>query len=145
MKLALVMTPRRSIVAATDEDFERLLLVHPGDVLPVELRKVRNGAHWRKFMALAAFVAENHPQFTSTAEVLDFLKYETKHFDVLITPSGSVLPRLKSIAFDAMDEAEFSRWSARARAIVFEELFPMLDGNGRERIEREVDEWLKWT
>jgi hypothetical protein len=142
VKLNLVMSPRRIIVPATAADREHIRIVQAGDVMPVNVRKVRNGDHWRKFMALCAFVAENHPRFQNIDEVTSFLKYATKHFTPMFCPDGSVLPLLKSIAFDAMDEGEFREWSAKAKAVIFDDLFPTLD---RSLLESEITAWQAWT
>lgn len=142
MQLDLVMTPRRVIVPATERDAERLRVFQPGDLLPVSVRKPRNGDHWRKFMALCAFVADNHPQFSDVDGVVSFLKYATKHYTPLICPGGEVIPLLKSISFDAMDEGEFREWSAQAKRVIFNDLFPKIN---RKRVLREINEWLEWA
>lgn len=136
------MSARRIIVPATPADRERIRIVQAGDIMPVNIKRVRNGDHWRKFMALCAFVAENHPRFQDIDEVTSFLKYATQHFTPLICPDGSVIPMLKSIAFDAMDEGEFREWSAKAKAVIFDDLFPTMD---RDQLDGEIEQWLSWT
>lgn len=154
MRLALIMTPRRTIAPATPEDAELLRHIKPGDLLPVTIRKARNGDHHRKFMALCAFVAEHHPgkpdqntgeiiPWVSTDSVLNFLKFATGHYDAVAYHGGYVVASLKSISYDAMDEAEFAVWSKQAKEVVFSQLFPGL--RNRKRIEREIEEWTAWT
>lgn len=142
MDIDLVMTPRRLIVPATERDAERLKIVKPGDLLPVNIRKVRNGDHHRKFMALVAFVADNHPVYSTVEDVLRVLKFYTGHFDETVTATGRIVYEMRSISWREMDEGEFREWSARARDEIFNRMFPDLP---RERIDREIDEWLKWT
>lgn len=136
------MTARRQIIPATPRDHELLKTVKPNDLLPVDIRYARNGDHWRKFMALVAFVAHHHPQYNDTESVLRLLKYWTHHFDETVTQDGAIVYEMRSVSWRLMDEGEFREWSARAREFIFDRLFPDLP---RERIEREIDEWLAWT
>lgn len=142
MNLDLVLTPRRVIVPATEADAERLRIFKPGDLLPVSVRKPRNGDHHRKFMALVAFVAHHHPQYEHVDDVLRLLKYWTHHFDELVLPNGQIIYEMRSISWREMDEGEFREWSAKAREFIFNRMFPELP---RERIEQEIDEWLAWA
>ena len=136
------MTPRRVIVPATERDAERLKVFKPGDLLPVSVRKPRNGDHHRKFMALVAFVAHHHPKYDDVESVLRLLKYWTHHFDETVTPGGKIVYEMRSISWREMDEGEFREWSGKAREVVFTRLFPDIP---RERIEDELDEWLRWN
>ncbi len=142
MRIDLRMNERRYIVPATLEDAERLKRVRPGDLLPVTIRQPRNGDHHRKFMALVGFVADNHPLYSSNDDVLRVLKYRTHHFNETVTRSGRIIYEMRSIAWDAMDEGEFVEWSTKARAVLFDELWPEMP---RSKIEQEMAEWEKWT
>lgn len=153
MRLDLVMTGRRVIIPATEADVERLKNVRPGDLLPVSIKKPRNGDHHRKTMALIAFVAHNHPGLPdeSTGEILPWagieslitwLKIRTKHFSGFQVYKNTVYMDLKSISYRELDEAEFAAWSEAAKEIIFSELFPGLQN--RERIEQECERWLAW-
>jgi hypothetical protein len=142
MKLDLLMTRRREIVAATPRDLELLLHVKHGDLLPVDINKIRNGAHHRKFMALVHFVAANHPQYHSVDQVIRLLKYRTGHFDETVTKHGHVIYEMRSISWRELDEGEFSEWAKRAREVVFTELFPDLPSG---TVDAEMHEWMAWT
>lgn len=142
MRIDLRMNERRYIVPATLEDAEKLKRVRAGDLMPVTIRQARNGDHHRKFMALVAFVADNHPDYNAVDDVLRILKYRTHHFDETVTRGGRIVYEMKSIAWDAMDEGDFVIWSAKARAVIFDELWPQMP---RELIEREMAEWERWS
>jgi hypothetical protein len=142
MRLDLVLTPRRAIVAATEDDAELIKLLRPGDLLPVDIKKARNGAHHRKLRALIAFVADNHPQLSTRADVERYLKFRTGHCAEFVTASGKVLLEMKSTSYRDMDELAFSAWSKAAREVVFSELFPQMN---RRDIERQIEEWLSWN
>jgi hypothetical protein len=144
MIIDLVMTPSRAIVAATPDDAERLKSVRPGDLLPVDIRKVRDGDHHRRFMALVQFVADNHPHYERTEDVVRYLKYATHHVHETITAHGEILYELRSISWRSMDEGEFIEWSAKARAIVYDELLPQFTDDDKRRLSAEIDKWLAW-
>lgn len=142
MRIDLVMTPRRAIVPATEDDVELLRLVKPGDLLPVDVRKARNGAHHRKLRALISFVADNHPKLQARADVERYLKYRTGHCREFVTNGGKIMWEPLSTSYRDMDELAFSQWSKAAREVIYTELFPAMN---RADIERQIEEWLAWT
>ena len=141
MRLDLVLTPRRAIVPATDDDAQLLRLVRPGELLPCDITKRRNARHHRKLRALIRFVADNHPKFDSCADVERFLKYRTGHCREFVTEQGCVLLEMLSTSFRDMDELAFSAWAEQARAVIFTELFP---GIPEGVVDRELEEWTAW-
>lgn len=146
MNIDLVMTPRRHIVPATEQDKDKLRIIRAGDLLPCVLSKSpRNGDHHRKFMALAQFVAENHPRYQTIEDVLVQLKVRTGHAKTLFTDAGRVFYELRSISWREMDEAEFVQWSEKAKRVVFDELFPQFTNADEERVDGQIREWLAWT
>lgn len=146
MNLLLVVTPSRHVVPATPQDREKLRAFKPGDVLPVRIKKPRNGDHHRKFMALVSFVAAHHPTYRDRESLLIELKMRTGHYDHYVRrASGEVVYIPKSIAFDEMDEGDFIEWSARAREILYEHFLAEFTDADKKRLSTEIDGWLSWT
>jgi hypothetical protein len=146
VNLYLVVTPSRHIVPASPEDRAKLRAFKPGDMLPCKFTKPRNGDHHRKFMALVSFVASHHPSYRSVDALLVELKMRTGHYDHYVRKhTGEVVYVPKSISFDEMDEGDFIVWSARAREVLFAEMFPEFTERDRERLHAEIEGWLAWT
>lgn len=145
MKLDLLITKRRTIIPATPEDAERLRAIPSDMLLPVQVKLVRNGAHWRKFMALVAIVAENHPKFAHVDDVIRELKLRTGLAKEYITLEGRVIYELGSISHEAMDEGEFREWSIKARQIIKDEYFPTMEAQALDdETRRRLAEWERW-
>lgn len=98
-------------------------------------------------MALVAFVAEYHPKYRGdTASLLVELKMRTGHYDHYIRrATGEVVYIPKSIAFDEMDEGDFTLWSAKAREILFAEFLPEFSERDRDRLHNEIEGWYAWA
>lgn len=142
MRIDLVLGPNGRIGPATHADAELLCHVRVGDLLPVDIRKPRNGGLHRKFMALVQFVADNHPAIHTPEQCLRELKYRTGHFTEYVTSRGAIIYEMKSISWRDMDEVEFAAWVGKAREVVFSQFFPDIPPG---RIEAELNEWIAWT
>lgn len=146
MKLDLVVSPGRRFVPATDEDREKARALRPGDILPVRIRKPRNGDHHRKFRALVAFVADHHPKYRSQADVMVELKLRTGHYREFIRrETGEMIYVPLSTAFDEMDEGEFVLWSGKAKEVIFDHMLPGFTARDKRRLEGEIEAWQRWT
>lgn len=148
MKLNLIVSPGHRYVPATQDDREKARALQVGDILPVSIRKPRNGDHHRKFMALVGFVASHHPtfrKFSSAEPLLYFLKMETGHYVVFEKADGEVIRIPRGINYDDMDEGEFVAWSARARRILLDDLLPGFTERDKQRLAFEIDSWFAWT
>lgn len=122
---------------ATDEDMEKLLKVKKGEVTEVSVRVLRNYKLHRKFWALVStafgflteaqreFFHDSVDGFRCTLEVA--AGYYDEFYDA---EQGIWVQKPKSIAFDRMDEAEFSKLYEAAVDVVFK-LF--LDDNRVDR------------
>lgn len=141
------MTPSRHIVPASDEDRQKLRALKAGDMIPCKFTKPRNGAHHRRFMALATFVADYHPKYRGDlASFLVELKLRTGHHDHYVRrDSGEVVYIPKSIAFEEMDEGDFIAWSTKAREVIFAQFLPEFTERDRARLAREIEGWLAWN
>jgi hypothetical protein len=152
VKVFLVKTRSGHLVPATEQDKLKLRALRPGDMLPVRIRKARNGDHHRKFMALVTFVADHHPSFdgvhpeVAIERLLDKLKMATGLYTHYILPeTGEVVFRPGSISFDEMDEGDFVVWSAKAREEIFTKYLPEFSERDKARLAAEIDGWLRWT
>ncbi|MFN3605504.1 MAG: DUF1367 family protein [Leptonema sp. (in: bacteria)] len=79
----------------------------------VKLKKDRNIKHHRKFFAILNIAYNNMDYYNSVDDVLDDIKINLGLYDV-IEVDGKKIVKLKSIAFDKMDEIEFSEFYNKA-------------------------------
>lgn len=120
-------------------------------MVPVELRKARDGTHHRRFMMLVSFVVDHHPAFdgmhpsAATTLLLDKLKMATGHYRHHILDTGEIIYQPLSISFDAMDEGEFAVWSAKAREVIHAKYLAEFTPWDKVRLAREIDSWLAWV
>lgn len=109
----LVRTPG-GLKAADDAAIEALRRVAQGEVVRVELRKVRNPQFHRKFFALLQLVRDSTDAWPTTESLLAALKLEMGHADQHQARDGQVLMVPRSISFGSMDEIEFAEFYERA-------------------------------
>ena len=109
----LVRTPG-GLKAADDAAIEALRRVAQGEVVRVELRKVRNPQFHRKFFALLQLVRDSTDAWPTTESLLAALKLEMGHADQYQARDGQVLMVPRSISFGSMDEIEFAEFYERA-------------------------------
>ena len=108
----LVRTPG-GLKAADDAAVEVLRRLGQGEVVRVELRKVRNYKFHAKFMALLGFVCNSTGIWPDEKVLLAALKIEMGHCDVYQI-SGQTVMVPKSINFQSMDDTEFASFYERA-------------------------------
>lgn len=108
--LALLVTPRRHIIPATQDDVETLRLCRPNSLLLAKTSQPRNLLHHRKFRALAKMVAANHGTFTSDKPVIDMMKIRARFCDTIIGDGGEIFYNLKSLSFAECDQVSFDRF-----------------------------------
>jgi hypothetical protein len=123
MRLDLIKTQRR-IQPATEQDEERLRLVRVGDLLPVSIKKPRNGRDHRRFWALVRFIRDNHDRLHTDEAVVLELKLRAGHYREHITGYGEILFVPKSISYDEVDQTEFLDFYQKALRAACTELLP---------------------
>lgn len=151
MQVALAKTRSGHIIPATDDDRLKLRAWKPGDVVIVKASRPRNLDHWRKFMALVAFVYERHPRLRTMPmsddgkhPVLELLKILTGHVFTIINPStGEAHISPKSVSFYDMDEGDFIAWSAKAKPHLLD-LMEQFPERTKTRHGEEIDSWTHW-
>ena len=107
-----------------------------GKAVELKGRRPRNPQHHRKLFALLGIVADNNEQFSGPEDVLVAIKAATGHGRWLKLEGATrevFMP--DSIAFDAMDQAEFEQFYAAAVAAVRRWWLPVDDAELAEAVE----------
>lgn len=102
---------RAAFVAADAREREvlRTRKYHLGDVLRADIHKPRNPKHHRLAMATIALLVEHVEGIDTIEQALTIAKVGMGYCDPVIDGgTGKTLWVMRSIAFDAMDETEFS-------------------------------------
>lgn len=101
-----------------------------GTVVGGQITQARNLGHHRKFMALVRFVSQHWPWSVEPppiVTVMDWIKFATGHVRMSIREDGTAVPIPESIAFESMDQVEFSEFYDEAVEQVNKRLLPELD------------------
>lgn len=134
MKMNLMRTDGFRFMPATDEDMEKALKIKKGEVVECSFKVARNYAFLRKFWALIntsfEFLTEEQKEFfhgsadgyRQTLEVA--AGYYDEFYDVR---RRSWVQKPKSIAFDKMDEAEFSQLYEAVVDVIFKIFLKQVD------------------
>lgn len=121
-RLYLRKTLTGSFIAADEPSAELAKKFAAGGIFRADIRKPRSLAHHRLCMALLSLTWENLPeQYEGRWHSFDDFRYgvavEAGHCVELVTPSGEVFKRARSISFDELDEAEFSAVMPRLMSV----------------------------
>ena len=95
-----------------------------------EVRQPRSLKQMRFIYAIARKVADNRPTLTTTAQVIHELKIRSRMFDPFVGQNGKLYYALRSVAFETMDQTEFSQIWQSWRRIIIEELLPGVTNEG---------------
>lgn len=95
-----------------------------GDVVTVEIKKPRNGNHHRLYWALLGVVFDNQEQYETVEQLHSALKIAAGIYDPLTMPNGTVYKIPGSIAFDKMDQTEFSAFYDRVCDLIAQHFLP---------------------
>lgn len=98
-----------------------------GDLLRAEFTKGRYPKHHRLVFALLKKVLDNQEGLVSVKQLLTIVKIKLGYCDTILDTSGKVFYVPQSIAFDAMDQGEFSVFWKGLCALVRRDYFPHLD------------------
>lgn len=80
-----------------------------GETLKCSVRKPRCYTNHKRYFALLNLTFENQDKYTSFEHFRKAVQIAAGHVDELITIDGEVVFLPKSIAYDALDEMEFSK------------------------------------
>lgn len=109
----------------------RIELLQPGDTLHFEWREPRSPAHHRLFFSKLGALLDRQEQFDSSEKLRHWLTVGAGYCDFVPGPTGRMVALPQSIAFHALDEADFSDlhakvdaflWSDHARAFLWPHL-----------------------
>jgi hypothetical protein len=138
----LVRRPDGSFVAADPVSLEALDSIRPGVRVRARITQSRNLRRHRLFWAVmqVAWEAQGGEggTFPTPEAMHDAIKIGLGLYDTY-TVRGRDIMRLRSTSFDAMDEAEFSRWMESVLSLVTGHLIP---GTGRDDLMARVDDIL---
>ena len=109
-----------------------------GEIVTVELRKVRNVQHHRLFWALMSLVWEqlDHEEYPDVEDLVVRVKIATGHRQRIELEGGMVAFVPKSISFAKMDQAEFNLFFDRCCDWVAANVLP---GVTREDLRQELE------
>lgn len=80
-----------------------------GETLKCSVRKPRDYRNHKRYFALLNLTFENQEKYTSFEHFRKAVQIAAGHVDELITLDGEITLMPKSIAYDALDEMEFSK------------------------------------
>lgn len=141
-KFKMVKRPDGLLEAADDETADYLKQWKAGSVIEVDAKFKRNGPHHRKGMAILRYVFDNQDRYSTFDGYLVQVKILTGHCRTVISDGGTVYHELLSIAFDSMDEAEFTRWKRDAVTAIFEYFIPAMEPHDQDRVINNLIGWM---
>lgn len=125
----------------TDEDYEAKKRLKMGDIVRCQIKRPRNLRFHKKFFALLSLTYDNIPHevaelfdISSKEGMLDVIKLALGHYDTYEI-AGKTLLRLRSIAFENMDNTAFEVFYARTVDFILHNLLLGLD---QKTLEEEI-------
>lgn len=88
-----------------------------GETLKCSVRKPRDYRNHKRYFALLNLTFQNQERYTSFEHFRKAVQIAAGHVDELITIDGEVVFMPKSIAYDALDEMEFSKVFAETMTV----------------------------
>lgn len=124
MKLLLQNT-NRGLIPLYDADFEEKKKLKIGEVYMAEIKLKRNLDFHKKYFALINCAWEYLPEkqsegFGNIERFREYLQVSAGHYDIFFSPKLKEWVEIpKSIAFEKMDNAEFSDLYDRVKDVIF--------------------------
>lgn len=122
-----------------DAGEEAMRGIKHGSEVWVEVVRARNTQHHKLYWALVSMVFENQERYKTRDQLHDALKLAAGIYTQLVMPSGAVHKIPGSIAFDKMDQAEFSAFYNRVCDLIAEHFLP---GVSSDDLKREVSSMI---
>ena len=134
-----VVKTLRGLEPAWDSDEEHVKKLKLGETYAIEIKRPRNIKFHKKYWALVNLVFSNMPDDfelrshdgeivdkINTAEALHYhIKMQCGLVERTTSLGGKVIWRVKSIAFQKMDEAEFDAFYQRAVDVIVKYFLPV--------------------
>lgn len=106
----------------SQHDYDELARVNIGDVIAAEVKLSRNPGHHRKAFAMLHRIFDNQDHFDRFEALYDYMKIAAGCVETLIQPDGKIVYKLKSLAWDRMDQLEFERTYQSFITVAYERL-----------------------
>lgn len=97
------------LVAAEEEGKQAMKRWKVGETLKCTVKKPRCYINHKRYFALLNLTFENQDRYTSFEHFRKAVQIAAGHVDELVTLEGELVLIPKSIAYDALDELEFSK------------------------------------
>lgn len=97
------------LVGADEEAKEAMKRWKVGETLKCSVKKPRDYRNHKRYFALLNLTFENQERYTSFEHFRKAVQIAAGHVDELVTLEGEIVLIPKSIAYDALDEMEFSK------------------------------------
>lgn len=110
------------------------------EIVQVEIKRLRNLAHHRKWWKLVQVVFPHQSTYPTIEQFHGALKCALGHADSVTLADGRVMLMPRSIAFAKMDQAAFEQFYERAIDLICTRIIPRLD---REDLMQEVGEIIE--
>lgn len=146
MSLEFIKTERDTLAPGDDSAKKRLARLAAGEIVLVDLRRPRNLAHHRKFMALARFAfgqwnpleqsIGGMPARKSFDAFRKELVINAGYYEVVLGMDGTPRLEAQSLSFDAMDQETFAEVYESVVAVL---TAGILQGMSKEEAQRLAD------
>ena len=103
---------------------EELSKIKPGQEVRCEIRRVRNPKQLRLYWALIDACWQHQDRYAAKQDLSDVIKVAVGHSDQVVTKSGEVVARPKSIAFGNMPQDAWEDFFSRVIEFVCQRIIP---------------------
>lgn len=148
MRALFVKTASGSLVPMDDEGREMLDGIPPGSAVVVDVRRERNVAFHRRYMAMMRF-GFDHWRPEEAAKDFDAFRGQVMilagYYDVVSDLRGRVSLVPKSVSFSKMDENEFRKVYKACLNVLWEKIFSQIKRyKSRAQLEAVIEQLLQY-
>ena len=118
---------------------EELSKIKPGQEVRCEIRRVRNPKQLRLYWALIDACWQHQDRYAAKQDLSDVIKVAVGHSDQVVTKSGEVVARPKSIAFGNMPQDAWEDFFSRVIEFVCQRIIP---GTNNEDLRAHLEEMV---
>lgn len=132
------------LVPCTSEDKEKIAKLPAGEPFQIKYVEIRNVRHHRKYFAFINTVFKNLPEkFERNWPDVDSFRRSMQmyagYYDETISLKGETHLQPKSIAFDKLDETEFSELHSKVKNVIGKHILPEID---MQTVETEIEQFF---
>jgi len=103
-------------------DIDELGNVAAGEVLMCDVKRNRNVGHHKKGFKLLHLMFDNQDKFDDFETFRDWVQIAAGIVERIIGPEGELYYKIKSLAFDKMDQSEFEKVYNKIVTVAYEKL-----------------------